>query len=85
MQFIPSMWSRWASDGNGDGAGDPQQIDDAALAAGRHLCANGRNMASAAGWWAGILSYNNSTEYAQKVFGLADGYAKAAQTVKVRG
>jgi membrane-bound lytic murein transglycosylase B len=42
-------------------------------------------MASAAGWWAGILSYNNSTEYAQKVFGLADGYAKAEQTVKVRG
>jgi membrane-bound lytic murein transglycosylase B len=85
MQFIPSTWSRWASDGNGDGAGDPQQIDDAALAASRYLCANGRNMASAAGWWAGILSYNNSTEYAQKVFGLADGYAKAAQTVTVRG
>ena len=85
MQFIPSMWSRWASDGNGDGVGDPQQIDDAALAAGRYLCANGRDMASAAGWWTGILSYNNSTEYAQKVFGLADGYAKAAQTVKVRG
>jgi membrane-bound lytic murein transglycosylase B len=85
MQFIPSTWSRWASDGNGDGAGDPQQIDDAALAAGRCLCANWRDMASAAGWWAGILSYNNSTEYAQKVFGLADGYAKAAQTVKVRG
>jgi membrane-bound lytic murein transglycosylase B len=71
MQFIPSTWSRWASDGN--------------LAAGRYLCANGRDMASAAGWWAGILSYNNSTEYAQKVFGLVDGYAKVAQTVKVRG
>jgi membrane-bound lytic murein transglycosylase B len=85
MQFIPSTWNKWASDGNGDGVGDPQQIDDAALAAGRYLCANGRDMASAAGWWAGILSYNNSTEYAQKVFGLADGYAKAAQTVKVGG
>ena len=35
MHFIPSTWSRWASDGNGDGAGDPQQIDDAALATGR--------------------------------------------------
>lgn len=40
-------------------------------------------MSSAGGWWQGILSYNNSDEYAKKVFGLADGYAKAAQNVKV--
>jgi membrane-bound lytic murein transglycosylase B len=85
MQFIPGTWNRWASDGNGDGLGDPQQIDDAALAAGRYLCAGGRDMAIAGGWWAGILSYNNSTDYARKVFGLADGYAKAAQAVKVTG
>ncbi|WP_033295727.1 lytic transglycosylase domain-containing protein [Amycolatopsis jejuensis] len=82
MQFIPSTWRKWASDGNGDGLGDPQQIDDAALSAARYLCAGGRDMASPAGWWAGILSYNNSTEYAQKVFGLADGYAKAARQVQ---
>lgn len=85
MQFIPSTWRKWASDGNGDGLGDPQQIDDAALAAARYLCAGGRDMAGPAGWWAGILSYNNSTEYAQKVFGLADGYAKSAQAVTKRG
>ncbi|MEQ0557452.1 lytic murein transglycosylase [Amycolatopsis sp. NEAU-NG30] len=85
MQFIPGTWRKWASDGNGDGLGDPQQIDDAALAAARYLCAGGRDMASPAGWWAGILSYNNSTEYAQKVFGLADGYAKAAQAVRKQG
>lgn len=85
MQFIPSTWAKYASDGNGDGIGDPQQIDDAALAAARYLCVNGRDMASAQGWWSGILSYNNSTEYAQKVFGLAEGYAKAAQAVKVNG
>ncbi|MDQ7802238.1 lytic murein transglycosylase [Amycolatopsis sp. A133] len=85
MQFIPGTWRKWASDGNGDGLGDPQQIDDAALAAARYLCAGGRDMASPPGWWAGILSYNNSTEYAQKVFGLADGYAKAAQSVRKQG
>ncbi|WP_328644058.1 lytic murein transglycosylase [Amycolatopsis sp. NBC_00348] len=85
MQFIPGTWRKWASDGNGDGLGDPQQIDDAALAAARYLCAGGRDMQSPSGWWAGILSYNNSTEYAQKVFGLADGYAKAAQSVRKQG
>ena len=77
MQFIPSTWRKWASDGNGDGRGDPQQIDDAALAAGRYLCAGERDMGSAQGWWAGVFSYNNSVPYGQKVFGLADSYAKA--------
>jgi membrane-bound lytic murein transglycosylase B len=81
MQFIPSTWMKYGVDRNGH-LGDPQQIDDAALAAGRYLCAGGRNMAIAQGWWAGILSYNASVQYAQKVFGLADGYAKAAQAVK---
>lgn len=78
MQFIPSSWMRYASDGNGDGRADPQQIDDAAVTAARYLCAGGRDMAGADGWWAGIMSYNNSVEYAQKVFGLADSYAARA-------
>jgi membrane-bound lytic murein transglycosylase B len=78
MQFIPSTWNKWTSDANGDGRGDPQQIDDAALAAARYLCVGGRDMSSPSGWWAGVLSYNNSVPYGQKVFGLADSYAKAA-------
>jgi hypothetical protein len=82
MQFIPSTWRKWASDGNGDHGGDPQQIDDAALAAARYLCAANRDMGTAAGWWAGVFSYNNSVPYGQKVFGLADSYAKAAATTR---
>jgi membrane-bound lytic murein transglycosylase B len=78
LQFIPSTWRKWVSDGNLDGRGDPQQIDDAALAAARYLCAGNRNLTTAQGWWAAVLSYNNSTPYAQKVFGLADSYARAA-------
>ncbi len=75
MQFIPGTWRKWASDGNLDGRADPQQIDDAALSAARYLCAGGRDLATAAGWWAAVFSYNNSVPYGQKVFGLADGYA----------
>ncbi|HEU5469420.1 MAG TPA: lytic murein transglycosylase [Actinophytocola sp.] len=78
MQFIPSTWRAWSADGNSDGRGDPQQIDDAALAAGRYLCAGGRDLATAPGWWAGVLSYNNSVPYGQRVFGLADRYARTA-------
>lgn len=77
MQFIPGTWARWG------GGYDPQQIDAAALAAAKYLCAGGRDMASPQGWWQGILSYNNSVDYARKVFGLADSYAKAAQVVRM--
>ncbi|MCI2420693.1 lytic murein transglycosylase [Saccharopolyspora sp. K220] len=77
MQFIPSTWRRWATDGDGDGLGDPQNLDDASMAAARYLCAGGRDMTTGAGWWSGVMSYNNSVEYGQKVFGLAESYAEA--------
>lgn len=82
MQFIPTTWARWGSDGNGDGVSDPQQIDDAALAAARYLCAGDRNMSTAQGWWEGVLSYNHSVSYARKVFSVAETYAKRARALR---
>ncbi|HTI22331.1 MAG TPA: lytic murein transglycosylase [Kutzneria sp.] len=78
LQFIPSTWRNWASDGNGDGVANPQNIDDAAVTAARYLCAGGRDLGTASGWWAAVLSYNNSVEYGQKVFSVADAAAKAS-------
>ena len=72
LQFLPSTWRDYTS------TGDPENIDDAALVAAKYLCVGGRDMGSAAGWWDGILSYNNSVDYAQKVFGQADNYARQA-------
>ncbi|SHG56144.1 lytic transglycosylase domain-containing protein [Streptoalloteichus hindustanus] len=80
MQFIPATWKIWATDGNGDGVADPHNIDDAALTAARYLCANGRDLATGQGWWAGLRSYNNSVEYGQRVFGVAERYARASAT-----
>jgi membrane-bound lytic murein transglycosylase B len=77
LQFIPSTWRRWAADGNGDGLGDPQNLDDVAVSAARYLCSGGRDMATGRGWWSGVMSYNNSVEYGQKVFALAEKYAEA--------
>lgn len=82
MQFIPSTWLRHGTDASGDGMADPQQIDDAALSAARYLCAGGRDMSTAQGWWSGIMSYNNSTEYGRKVFGLAEHYAAAVKQTR---
>ncbi len=67
MQFIPSTWRNWASDGNHDGIADPENIYDATLAAGRYLCAGGRDLSTDAGIQAAILSYNDSTAYLRLV------------------
>jgi membrane-bound lytic murein transglycosylase B len=76
MQFIPSTWERWGADGNGDGSADPNQIDDAALAAARYLCASGP-MTSAEGWRAAVYSYNHDNDYVDKVARAAAEYAAA--------
>jgi membrane-bound lytic murein transglycosylase B len=79
FQFIPSAWALWRADAHGDGITDPQNIDDAALAAGQYLCADNRNLASGDDWLRAVLSYNNSLDYAKAVYGFAQGYARNAQ------
>lgn len=77
MQFIPDTWERWRADGDGDGVADPNQIDDAALAAARYLCAS-HTMADAASWRAAVFSYNHLDSYVDDVAAVANRYAAAA-------
>lgn len=77
MQFIPDTWSRWGADGDGDGSADPNQIDDAALAAARYLCADS-TMATPETWRAAVFSYNNLDSYVDDVAAAAQRYAEAA-------
>ncbi|MEU6592261.1 lytic murein transglycosylase [Streptomyces sp. NPDC046881] len=67
MQFIPSTWARWGADGNGDGRADPDNVYDAALAAGRYLCAGGRDLSDPAELDRAILGYNHSEAYLRTV------------------
>lgn len=76
MQFIPGTWEQWGADGNGDGVADPNQIDDAALAAARYLCASGP-VTTTDGWRGAVLSYNRSNEYVDNVAVAANRYARA--------
>lgn len=75
MQFLPGSWQIYGRDANGDGAADPQQIDDAALSAANLLCANGRDLATPEGWRDAIFGYNNSNDYVIKVRDAAANYA----------
>jgi membrane-bound lytic murein transglycosylase B len=75
MQFLPGTWSRYASDGNGDGKADVQNVFDATLAAARYLCSGGLNLRDQSQVMTAILRYNNSMAYAQNVLGWAAAYA----------
>ncbi|RFA12880.1 hypothetical protein B7R22_14640 [Subtercola boreus] len=77
LQFIPSTWQRWGTDGNGDGVADPQQIDDAALAAGRYLCSYG-DLSTVSGWRASVFAYNHLDSYVDSVAKTANDYSAQA-------
>jgi hypothetical protein len=75
MQFLPGTWSRYASDGDGDGKADVQNVFDSSLAAARYLCSGGLNLRDQGQVMAAILRYNNSVAYARNVLGWAAAYA----------
>jgi membrane-bound lytic murein transglycosylase B len=74
MQFIPSTWRTQAVDADNDGVRDPNDIDDAAMAAANYLCENGRNLATSVGWWQAVAAYNMPQSYGQRVFETANTY-----------
>ncbi|MEU3478611.1 lytic transglycosylase domain-containing protein [Streptomyces sp. NPDC033754] len=81
MQFIPSTWATWGQDANGDGKKDPNNIYDAAQAAGLYLCANDRNLALKADLDRAVLSYNRSTEYLNTVLSWFEYYKRGTHQV----
>ena len=75
MQFIPESWEKYGRDANGDGVADPNQIDDAAIAAARLLCETGGDLSVAENWQRAILAYNASQEYVMQVRDAAAAYS----------
>lgn len=75
MQFIPETWRLYATDGNGDGKLDPQNIDDAAVTAARYLCAGGKDLGTARNWTLAVLHYNGSDAYVTEVYAEAERIA----------
>ncbi|MFD8966195.1 lytic transglycosylase domain-containing protein [Streptomyces sp. NPDC059568] len=81
MQFIPSTWATWGQDGNGDGRKDPNNIYDAALAAGQYLCAGNRDLSVDADLHQAILGYNHSQEYLNTVLTWFEYYRNGTHEV----
>ena len=82
MQFLPGTWARYASDGDGDGKADVQNLYDSTLAAARYLCSGNLNLRDRSQVMTAILRYNNSVAYAQNVLGWAAAYATGVVPVE---
>lgn len=81
MQFIPSTWAWAGRDGNSDGKEDPNNVYDAALAAGHYLCRNSWDLADQADLKRAILSYNNSQDYLHTVLSWLEYYRKGTHEI----
>ncbi|MFE2549624.1 lytic transglycosylase domain-containing protein [Streptomyces sp. NPDC059355] len=85
MQFIPSTWASWGQDADGHGRRNPDNVYDAALAAGRYLCAGSRDLRVPADLDRAVLSYNQSAEYLRTVKSWFTYYLQGAHAVPNAG
>ncbi len=73
MGFLPGSWTEWGKDGNGDGVADPNNVFDAATAAGYVLCSVG-DLSDPATMAKALLRYNHSASYVNIVLTWAAAY-----------
>jgi hypothetical protein len=75
MQFIPGTWSSAGIDSDNDGKKNPQDIDDAAAAAGVYLCAGSDDLSTDPGARSAAHRYNHSDSYVDLVMKISAAYA----------
>ena len=71
MQFMPSTWERWGTDGDGDGLANPWDPEDGIYSAARYLAAAG----AATDISRAIFAYNHADWYVADVLELANVFA----------
>jgi len=74
MQFIPSTWLVVGVDADRDGVKNPQDMTDAASAAGIYLCSGPGDLSIPGELHSAIMRYNASDSYVQMVTDLAASY-----------
>jgi cell wall-associated NlpC family hydrolase len=76
MQLSPALWSAYQRSASG-GKPNPQNIDDAALTAGRALCAGGRDLSNGDAWWAAVSSLQSAPLYLHRTLATLNVYGTA--------
>jgi cell wall-associated NlpC family hydrolase len=73
MQLTPALWAKWQQSASG-GKPDVQNIDDAALTAGRALCADHRNLSKGSDWWSAVTSLQSAPLFLHRTLATANLY-----------
>ena len=74
LQFVPTTWGVVGVDGDNDGQRNPQDVDDAALAAAVYLCSGDGDLAIPADLATAVRRYNPSKRYVALVLEIAKAY-----------
>ncbi|CAM2995742.1 C40 family peptidase [Saccharomonospora xinjiangensis] len=78
LQLAPSVWNRFKASPTGD-APDIQDIDDAALTAGRALCDGGRDLSDGDDWLAGVSALQDEPLFLHRVLATANVYGTVSE------
>lgn len=78
LLIAPSRWTTVGVDSDNDGARDPQDIDDAALAVGVLLCSTGNDLTNDPEATAALTTLNADPAFATLALKAKDGYAEAS-------
>jgi peptidoglycan hydrolase CwlO-like protein len=79
MQFMPSTWETSGVDGDGDGAANVMDPEDAIPAAASYLDDGGAPQ----DWYRALYSYNHADWYVKKVVAVAEAYRRLAKDESV--
>lgn len=79
LQLSPTVWERFKASPDGDEP-DIQNIDDAALTAGRALCDGGRDLSAGDDWLAGVAALQDQPLFLHRVLATANVYGTVGQS-----
>lgn len=80
MQMPPTAWRASGVDADGDKLANPQDVDDAVLAAAYQLCGVDKDLSVVAAWKAAVSGYHGMAPHIDKIFAAAQNYGVLSNT-----
>jgi cell wall-associated NlpC family hydrolase len=78
LQLAPSIWAKYQASASG-GKPDVQNVDDAALTAGRALCADGHDLSQGQPWWDAVSTLQPAPLFLHRTLATVNVYGTVGQ------
>ncbi|WP_328459048.1 C40 family peptidase [Amycolatopsis sp. NBC_00438] len=78
MQLSPALWAKYKTSASG-GNPDVQNIDDAALATGHALCADGHDLSQGQTWWDSVSALQSAPLFLHRTLATVNVYGTVGQ------